>query len=270
MSREVRLLVTCEHGGNRIPARYRGLFARRRTMLESHAGHDVGALAVARDLAAALAARLPVRLVYSTTSRLLVDLNRSIGHPRLHGDVVRALDACARRAIVARHYAPYREQVEHTVEAAMANGARVLHVSCHSFTPALDGNTRNADIGLLYDPARETEACLVRAWRTALRRACPGLRVRFNYPYRGTADGLTTSLRRRFPEPGYTGIELEVNQSYPLGDPRAWRALRRHLTGALAEAVRDGAGVEPPGARRSRATAARSGPGSMSARLLWE
>ena len=53
-----RLLITCEHGGNRIPARYRPLFRRHRAALESHRGYDPGALAVARDIAAAFDAEL--------------------------------------------------------------------------------------------------------------------------------------------------------------------------------------------------------------------
>jgi predicted N-formylglutamate amidohydrolase len=71
-------LVTCEHGGNRIPAPYRKLFVRQRALLDSHRGWDPGALQMARALSTAL--RAP--LVASTTSRLLVDLNRSAGHPR--------------------------------------------------------------------------------------------------------------------------------------------------------------------------------------------
>jgi hypothetical protein len=35
--------------------------------------------------------------------------------------------------------------------------------------------------------------------------------VRRNYPYRGAADGLTTSLRRKLNTPRYLGIEIEVN-----------------------------------------------------------
>src|SRR3954454_24119921 len=73
-----RYLVTCEHGGNRIPARYRPLFAGAEALLESHRGYDPGALQLGREIAAALDAPL----VSANVSRLLVDLNRSIGHPR--------------------------------------------------------------------------------------------------------------------------------------------------------------------------------------------
>src|SRR4030081_1301042 len=62
-------IITCEHGGNRIPAPYRRLFRGRRVLLDSHRGYDPGALVMARALARAF--RAP--LVTSTISRLLVD-----------------------------------------------------------------------------------------------------------------------------------------------------------------------------------------------------
>jgi predicted N-formylglutamate amidohydrolase len=238
MRRDLRLLVSCEHGGNRVPARYADLFADAGALLDSHAGYDIGALTVARDIAAALGADLPVRLLYSTTTRLLVDLNRSVGHPRLHGEPVRALGDDQRRAIVERHHAPYRASAERWVAESIDRGARVVHLSCHSFTPALDGRARRADVGLLFDPRRAAEGRAVHAWRAALAEALPALRVRLNYPYRGTADGLTTALRRRFPDPAYAGVELEVNQALPTGSARDWRTLRRILATALATALR--------------------------------
>ena len=64
------------------------------------------------------------------------------------------------------------------------------------------------------------------------------MRVRFNYPYAGRADGLTTALRRRFPDAAYAGIELEINQRHPLSGGREWRRLRRTLAAALQSALR--------------------------------
>ena len=242
MRRALHVLITCEHGGNRIPPSYRRLFVRLKSELDSHRGYDFGALDVARDFARRLRHAWPVDLVTATTSRLLVDLNRSIGHARLHGEPVRLLDAEERAAIVARHYQPYRSRVQCAVEEALSRGARVVHVSCHSFTPSIDGKHRSADIGLLYDPRRSDETQLVKAWRDALLHAQPRLLVRLNYPYRGTADGLTTWLRRAFPERAYAGVELEINQAFPAAAPSIWRALRLVLTGSLASALTHAAG----------------------------
>lgn len=226
-------LITCEHGGNRVPAAYRPLFAGQAELLASHRGWDPGALVVARDLAGALAAPL----CYATVSRLVVDLNRSPDHPRLHGGIIRAASPALRREIMARHYLPYRERVECLVAGALAAGGRVVHVSSHSFTPVLGGEVRQADIGLLYDPARSGEATLARRWQTALQSAGAGLRVRRNYPYRGTSDGFTAYLRRRFPDPAYIGIELEVNQRLVAPGHAGWRRLRRLLVETLREAL---------------------------------
>lgn len=109
----------------------------------------------------------------------------------------------------------------------------MFHLSVHSFTPTLDGQTRNADAGLLYDPGRPRERECCTAWQRAMRTADPRLRVRRNYPYRGVSDGLTTHLRRVFPPEDYLGIELELNQAIVARDGEARRALMRTLTETL-------------------------------------
>jgi len=225
----VPVLITCEHGGNRIPAKYRPLFRKARTLLQSHRGYDPGALALARDFARTFEAEL----VYSRTSRLLVELNRSPGHPQLFSEISQTLAPDERQRLLERYYFPYRESVESRVRDALEKGERVLHVSCHSFTPKLDGVERRADVGLLYDPRRPAEARFCAAWKHELEAADPRLVVRRNYPYRGYADGLTTYLRKRYPDRDYAGVELEVNQKHPLGGPAKWRALRKLLAVTL-------------------------------------
>ena len=69
---------------------------------------------------------------------------------------------------------------------------------------------RNADVGILYDPRRQREAEPACRWAREI--AASGLRVRLNYPYRGTADGLCKTLRQRLPVSAYVGVELELNQ----------------------------------------------------------
>ncbi|MBE0625060.1 MAG: N-formylglutamate amidohydrolase [Burkholderiales bacterium] len=226
------LLITCEHGGNRIPAPYRPLFARRRALLESHRGYDPGSLTMAKALASAFAAPM----VTSTVSRLLIDLNRSIGHPQLFSAATRAAPATVRREIVARCYDPYRSEVERLMRQALARGRRVVHISSHSFTPKLDGKARRADVGLLYHPGRSAEARLCARWKAALAACAPELCVRRNYPYAGKADGLTAHFRRRYPDDVYAGIELEINQGIVLAAGRRWTALRQVLVDSLRSA----------------------------------
>lgn len=226
-------LITCEHGGNRIPSRYRQLFHSCEALLKTHCGYDAGALAMARDLAGALAAPL----LFSTTSRLLIDLNRSVGHPRLYSVFTRDAPSALRREILERHYLPYRNRVEADIAESVAHGCRVIHISSHSFTPALNGEVRKADIGLLYDPARSGELELCGRWQASLKVLAPGLKVRRNYPYAGKADGLTAYLRRRFQPGEYVGVELEINQKHVFKGGRHWRALRAGVVEALRQAL---------------------------------
>jgi predicted N-formylglutamate amidohydrolase len=122
-------IITCEHGGNRVPAPYRELFRdRQQELLDSHRGWNSGAPVMAKALAASH--RAP--LVASTTSRLVIDLER-----------------CHR---------PYRDQVEHLVTQSLSRGHRVITSSSHSSTPELDG-VRSADVGLR---ARRNYPCAAR------------------------------------------------------------------------------------------------------------
>lgn len=148
---------------------------------------------------------------HSTTTRLLVDLNRSVGHRALFSEYTRALPEAERDTILETHYHAWRDAVVGRIDDWRRRGDAVVHVSVHSFTPKLAGKVRDADIGLLYDPGRTWEKAICRRWRLVLREVAPDARVRLNYPYRGTADGFTKHLRRRFPE-SYAGIELELNE----------------------------------------------------------
>jgi len=222
-------IITCEHGGNRIPPPYQQLFQGQRDLLDSHRGYDPGSLVMGKALASAFGAPL----VASTVSRLLVDLNRSIGHPQLFSTVTRAAPAKTRARIVEEHYRPHRTEVERLVGQAVARGQRVIHISSHSFTAELDGRVRGADVGLLYDPGRrgETEVCA--RWKESLAASAPKLRVRRNYPYAGKGDGLTSHLRLRFAQRDYIGIELEVNQGIVFAAGRRWTALQCMLIDSL-------------------------------------
>lgn len=218
--REVFVLVTCEHGGNTVPTRWQRLFSGADDVLRSHRGWDPGALGVAQQLAD----RRSAPIIFSTTTRLLIELNRSIDHPGLFSDYTKSLSQAERDLLVKTYYAPYREAVEQLVGAMIAAGRRVLHVSVHSFTDILDGDIREVDIGLLFDPARAWEVELCSAWRSAIESNSAGtLRVRDNQPYAGKDDGLATYLRTRFGQDkeqtnhseesgNYAGIEIEIRQ----------------------------------------------------------
>lgn len=216
-------VFTCEHGGNRIPRRYAPLFKGRTRLLQSHRGWDRGALRLAR----ACAKDCGAVLYYSQISRLLIDLNRSPRHYALFSPYAWDWDPREKQRICARYYYPYRQRVETAVREALVKP--VIHLSFHSFTAELGGVVRNGDIGLLYDPSRELEREFCLRLQALLRRTFPQLAVRRNFPYRGTADGFTTFLRKRFPPRSYLGIELEINRKHVDADNQHWRGLLREM-----------------------------------------
>ena len=228
MPEPCRIIISCEHGGNHIPAAYRPLFAGQEELLATHRGYDIGILSFARCLARELDAPLHAAEV----TRLLVDLNRSRSSPTLFSEITRNLPEQDCEAILRRYYDPYRQAVTQSVAEGINDG-RVLHLSVHSFTPELHGMVRQAEIGLLYDPARDAETAFCRRWQAAISRLDPKLRVRRNYPYRGVSDCLVTTLRRRFGVEQYLGIEIEVNQILPAGERGLWRHAQQVLLASL-------------------------------------
>ncbi len=210
-----KVIVSCEHGGNQVPPTYQQLFLRQEQLLASHRGYDAGAL----PLAEAIAGQLGAPLFFSEQTRLLVDLNRSLGHTNLFGEQLKNAERQVKDAIVNEYYLPYRNAVRDAVAAQVALNVQVVHLSIHSFTPVFDGQQRLSDVGLLYDPARYQEKSLCRRWRKELLLSRL-LTVRFNWPYRGIADGLVRSLRREFAEEQYLGIEVEINQGLLQGNGR--------------------------------------------------
>lgn len=231
------LVISCEHGGNDVPAAYRCLFAdpAAQAALDSHRGWDPGSLQIGRWFAR----QLQAPLIASTTTRLLVEPNRSVGHRRLFSEWTRTLSQEQRQRLLARYYHPHRETVIAAIVAAHADSRTVLHLSMHTFTPVFEGETRTTDVGLLFDPARTPEATFSRQWQQQLRRHLPDLTIHRNRPYRGTSDGLTTALRRQFAAEHYLGIELEVNQRFFAASvsTHARGALLQHLVRSLQESL---------------------------------
>lgn len=228
------LLITCEHGGNSIPSRYRRWFQSATEALRSHRGYDPGSLQLARRFARTF--RAP--LVEETRSRLLIELNRSPNHPRLFSEFSRVLPDEIRTELLEQIYRPYRErvrkQIRHLIGTGTGNGC-VFHLSVHTFTPVMKEKTRRTDIGLLFDPARPLETELATSWRRALQQRLPERAIHFNLPYRGTSDGLTTALRTEFPDGSYAGIELEVNQKFVAMGGGHWENILDQIIVALGD-----------------------------------
>jgi len=208
-----QVVVSCEHASNRLPD---GMAASV-DMMQQHIAWDPGALPIARRLATMFDAPLHA----GEYSRLVVDLNRTVGNSALvrrrsDGHRIpfnRGLTQAEIDRRVEAYYRPYRDAVADDVARIIDAHGRCVHLCIHTYTPALAGKVRGNDIGLLYDPHRRPEAALVRELRDALREAT-GLVVWLNRPYSGTADGILPRIRERHDEARYIAIELEVSQRF--------------------------------------------------------
>lgn len=201
-----RFFLSCEHGGNLIPKEYAYLFKDATADLNSHRGIDFGTLHLFKEVTSFFN--------YSNSnsySRLLVELNRSLHHPKLFSGYTKNLPRATKDEILAQIYFPYQNGFIEVMEKAIAGNKEVVHISLHSFTPVLNGQVRNCDIGLLYHPSNKNEKELAKVLKESL--AKKGYRVRYNYPYLGKADGFTTILRKHFPT-HYAGLEIEINQQF--------------------------------------------------------
>ena len=203
----MKLILTCEHGGNEIPEKYRTLFKNKEAILETHSAFDLGALDVFDHLKPLAHASF-----YSKQSRLLIELNRSLHHPKLFSIFSKSLSKLEQQDLI-KTYTLYRNSVEECIKKLIDAKERIIHISVHSFTPILNSVERNCDIGLLFDSRISQEKAVCKGLKQNIIQQDSTLKVRYNYPYLGKADGFTTYLRKQFPD-NYIGIEIEINQKY--------------------------------------------------------
>jgi len=195
-----------------VPGEFVYRFARDPAVLKTHRGYDPGANNLFKhlqDLASFSKSQME--------SRLLIEMNRSLHHPDLFSIYTRPLPTEIKNKIIEKYYLPYRNEIETAISGLIETGEKIIHLSIHSFTPELDGKLRNADIGLLYDPARQDEKEFCKKMKRELQHMNDSLRIKANYPYLGTSDGFTTSLRKKFLI-NYIGIEIEVNQRFVIAN----------------------------------------------------
>jgi predicted N-formylglutamate amidohydrolase len=141
------VLLVCDHARNALPAHY-GTLGLPAEALERHIAYDIGAAWLTRRLAA----RLGAPAVLSTFSRLLIDPNRGADDPTLvmrysDGAIVPGnarIDAAEIDRRTQAYWRPYRDAVQATAEAMLADGREPAIVAIHSFT-------RPWKVGLLYD-----------------------------------------------------------------------------------------------------------------------
>lgn len=224
---DTAVLLTCEHATQRVPEGY-GWPAADVWLRDTHWAYDLGAEALARDVASALGAPL----VRSRFSRLLVDPNRPEDSPTLFRGTAegrpvtlnRDLDEAERARRIGELLRPYHAAVDRVVAGSPAS----VLLSMHSFTALYEGQPRTLEIGVLFtedEPlARRLAEALGARWRVAL-----------NEPYSGH-DGLMYAVDRHARAHGRRAVELEVRQDLAV-DPAFRAALVEVLVPALEAAA---------------------------------
>lgn len=176
-------LLTCEHGGRRVPAAL-GALGLAPAAFERHIAWDIGALGVARRLCL----RLDAPLLHQRYSRLVVDCNRPPDRPSFipeESDTTaipgnRGLGEPERRARTAEIWQPFQDAVAEAVT------ARQGLLAIHSFTPVFRDERRPWHMGFLFAQGRGVALALHAHFC-----AIPGIEAALNEPYRIDADDYT-------------------------------------------------------------------------------
>lgn len=204
------VLISCEVGGDHVPAELISAFEARSIDLPVLRNIDT----TAKYLAKRISDRICAPMVFNEVALDLIDTTKSLHHRQLFGEVGRGWPAEIRQWLIDEVHSPYRERVRAAINQMFLHYSYVLHLTVRTFKPKSNGEHRRADAGLLYDPARQDEVDLCLDWIDEMYELIPMLRVRRNYPRRGTTDSLTKAMRGEFAERNYIGVELLVNRAW--------------------------------------------------------
>jgi predicted N-formylglutamate amidohydrolase len=177
------VLLLCDHGGRRIPARL-GTLGVAETELDRHIAYDVGAADVTR----ALAGLLDAPAVLCHVSRLVIDPNRLPADPSSVPTISdgtsipgnHGVDAKERKRRLRLSFVPYHRAVAREIARLRRRVGVPVIVSIHSFTAILNRMWRPWQVAVLWDK----DPRLAQLALAGLRRD-PALAVGDNEPYSG-------------------------------------------------------------------------------------
>ena len=228
-------VIVVDHASARIPRRLANLGVSE-SQLRRHIAWDIGALAVAQQVSAALDATL----VAQSYSRLVIDCNRDPAvatsiptiseYTEIPGNfALTEADKEARRREI---FDPYHERVRTLLDERAASGRPTILVAQHSMTNLFKGNARAMHAAVLYNRDRRFAGLVL----DSLRRE-NDLIVADNQPYFVT-DETDYSIPQHGEARGLPHVELEIRQDLLLEEAgqREW-ALR--ITRVLQDAERN-------------------------------
>ncbi|PTX00727.1 N-formylglutamate amidohydrolase [Pararhodobacter aggregans] len=235
------LVLICDHASNVLPLDWPALGGDLGLSAEaqvSHAAWDIGALGLARGLAARLA---PVTggtvLVSAPLSRLAYDLNRAPDHPAAMPPMSevhevpgnRDLTAADRLARTEAICLPFHATLATEIARLVARGRRPALIAVHSFTPVYFGMKRAVEFGVIHDDDQTLTHAVIEAAK-----GC-GLDTRLNEPYSAAGD-VTHTIRLHAVPLRLPNTMLEIRNDL-IADAPAQEAMADRLAPVLAAAL---------------------------------
>ena len=180
----VPLLLVCDHASNRFP---QSLGSMGLDYLDrvSHMTLDIGAGAIAESLADKLGATA----LLCQYSRLVVDCNRELSDNSVFLENSEGIDIPGNQNLsssekerrVSEIYWPYHNAIESQIYRLRDQGINPVIISIHSFTPVMNGEDREWEMGVLWDKDQITAEFFLNKLMDA------GFLVGNNEPYSGKA-----------------------------------------------------------------------------------
>jgi predicted N-formylglutamate amidohydrolase len=235
-------LLTADHAGRAAP-RVLGDLGIPPSEWDRHIAWDIGIAAVTERLSRALDAPA----VLQTYSRLVIDCNRrpdwdsSIPtiseHTEIRGN--RGLSQAEREARRREIFDPYHRQIAAMLDRRAATGRRTILVAMHSFTPVFKGETRNVEIGVLYNRDIRLASIMLDLFR-----AEGDLAVGDNAPYAIT-DTSDYTVPVHGEARGLPHVEIEIRQDLIVDPPGqdSWAARLARLLPLADARLRELAGT---------------------------
>jgi len=202
-------VIVVDHASRRIPRQLKGL-GLPDSELQRHIAWDIGALGVARRMAAALDAAW----VAQNYSRLVIDCNRDPAvassipavseSTEIPGNIgLSEADMRARRAEI---FDPYHAHVRALLDERAAAGRPTILVAQHSMTNVYKGERRQMHAAILYNRDRRFAGLVL----DELRRES-GLIIADNEPY-FVSDATDYTIPRHGEARGLPHVEIEIRQ----------------------------------------------------------
>jgi predicted N-formylglutamate amidohydrolase len=227
-------VIVVDHAGWRIPRRL-GSLGLPESELRRHIAWDIGALAVAREVAAALDAPL----VAQHYSRLVIDCNRDPKVPssiptvgesiEIPGNV--DLSQAEREARRVAIFDPYHDHVRALLDERIAAGRPTILVAQHSMTNVFKGVRREMHAAVLYNRDRRFAGLVLESLRLDA-----DLTIADNEPY-FVSDETDFTIPRHAEARGLPHVEIEIRQDL-IAEAAGQVEWARRITQALQRSAR--------------------------------